>query len=835
MHYALKYKSMKKLNFLLMAAAGLALASCSQDELNPSFSNGGGNVHFTVSLPSNSVSSRAIGDGFAATNLSVLVYDVDDSATTPTYTYVMDGNQTFPDDNLSTTVDLDLVTGKSYKIVFFAYSPQAMGTDPVYSIDSESGVLTVNYAKMNSTDNLADDYGCFYGTYTTGPVGNNAGINANVTLTRPVAQINWGTTGFGSESISNVSTVFGENGEYIVTSLAVSAYTTLDMLNDTYGGQENVDLLDFATPNTLSTVPTFPGNNGTNTYNYMAMQYVLAPSETSATYDLVLTVQNNGDGNASGDYSNEITVSNAPVQANYQTNIYGSLLSSHATFTVTKSAAWGENSPYEIEVGVKEPATDPENEDTYLITSQAELNWIAQQSNEGKNTFSGKTIQIEDDIYMTGEWTPISVGSYFNGTIDGQNHTIYNMTVNTLEYGGFVGQMYGTIKDLNFDNANVNTTHFGGVVAAYNSNNNPNNAIINCSVSNSSVVLDPTVKDTAGEYNGDKGGIIIGFMQSGIYMQDCTVTNCTLSGYRDLGGLTGLTTGNKFTNCKINGLTITINNSNNYKGYTERSAYDVNNYYGEVLSQPTLDGCSADNVTITLEADAATQTALQSAVSTPGTTINLSAGSYSLPTGVAEGVTIKGTPDAVFTINSSMPANYNGVTFDGVKFVQGTPPQSGFPGIQHSSNLTYNNCEFEGLFYNFSIGLTFNNCTFNQTGNNYSICTYGANDILFDGCKFNCDGKAIYLYSQTSTTKTVSFKDCTFTAKTNVSDKSAIMINGGDTPTMSPFIVSIDNCTATGFTVSEISGNDLWGIKDNNKAILTTVTVNGDEVYNTIQ
>ena len=769
--YAPKPIFMKKLNFFLMAAAGLALASCSQDELNPSFSNGGGNVHFTVSLPSNSVSSRAIGDGFAATNLSVLVYDVDDTSGNPEYSFVMDGNQTFPDNNLSTTVDLDLVTGKSYKIVFFAYSPAAMPeneTDPVYSIDTDSGTLKVNYAKMNSDDNLADDYGCFYGTYTTeGPVGNNAGINANVTLTRPVAQINWGTTGFGSESISNVSTVFGENGEYIVTSLAVSAYTTLDMLNDTYGGQENVDLLDFATPNTLSTVPAFPGNNGTNTYNYMAMQYVLAPSETSATYDLVLTVKNNGEGNESGDYSNEITVSNAPVQANYQTNIYGSLLSSHATFTVTKSAAWGENSPYNVSIWdgatTSEPAYD-EDTNTYTINTPGEWIWLT----KNYSTTDDRTGSINADINLNSDldFAGFDVqGVYFSGTFNGNGHTLKNLTITPKSsYStGFIGNDIAAggsdivVENLTFDNVTI-TNHvpdYGWV------------GVVVGDVQNNNVVLNNVTVTNANLSGVNSVGGLIGFVASekSVTINGCSVTDSNISNIpvaNESGNVCGMVgrvvgtctfgEGNSVSDVTINGYWCTKRTeaSINEVAYNNRGSGTINGQTGVKTSDNTVNKYELAAVVSSTE-DLAS--AIDNAPN--GSTIVVTAGTVQLPGTLSnKELTFKGQGIDETVIDAknaywsyeNCNINFEDMTLD--SFVNAYNHTS--MGFQNATSQTYTNVKFFGEFHVFTGDATFNDCQFvydaaSQT--NYQLWCQTSGTVNINNCSMTCnDAKAILVY-----------------------------------------------------------------------------------------
>ena len=66
---------MKKIYYLLLGAAALTMASCSQDEI---VNNGvdDGLYHITVRLPDN-VGTRAFGSGTTADNLYMAVYDAD--------------------------------------------------------------------------------------------------------------------------------------------------------------------------------------------------------------------------------------------------------------------------------------------------------------------------------------------------------------------------------------------------------------------------------------------------------------------------------------------------------------------------------------------------------------------------------------------------------------------------------------------------------------------------------------------------------------------------------------------------------------------------------------
>ena len=324
---------MKKLNYLILGLAGLTMASCSNDDLQAP--GGDGNFKITVKLPGD-LATRAMSDGLTAEDLHVAVYDANNGNA-----LVTTSDATFGD-ALETTVYLNLTNGKTYNIAFFAQSPES---EDVYVFDATAKTMTVKYENMLSDNNLNDDYDCFYQLHNTGVV-SNSNLGATVTLYRPVAQINWGTDDLGEDAVKHEN-AFGPNGQYILTNLTTMAYTTLSLLdNDVTGESEEVEIKAFAAP-VDQVFPVFePVMNpetgeptDENVFKYVAMQFVLAPKAV-ALYDLNLEINNGGKENVEEVTNDVVTVHSAPVQANYRTNIYGSLLTNPNVFTVVKDPNW---------------------------------------------------------------------------------------------------------------------------------------------------------------------------------------------------------------------------------------------------------------------------------------------------------------------------------------------------------------------------------------------------------------------------------------------------------------------------------------------------------------
>lgn len=331
---------MKKLNYLLLGAAGLLMASCSNEDVKAPMADG--NFTVRIQLPADMATRATVtptttqyGQGYAAKKLYYIVYECDAAGTITKY--VTEGDTSFPDGVLETEVGFSLANGKYYQLAFFAESADA-ADNGVYVIDTNEKTIKVNYEKMDFETNNVDGYDCFYRLYATGQIG-AAGTNTSPTvyLYRPVAQINWGTNDYDKATVIDTN-AFGPNpANTIQTLFSAQVYDTFDMVTGTVkGGRVEHNFKAMNVPNTY----TFPVSG----YNYLAMQYVLAPAATDNTqaggyvYDLNLNVKSNVAG-----HNISVVVNNAPVQANWRTNIYGALLTDNFEVKVVKEPLfWGE-------------------------------------------------------------------------------------------------------------------------------------------------------------------------------------------------------------------------------------------------------------------------------------------------------------------------------------------------------------------------------------------------------------------------------------------------------------------------------------------------------------
>lgn len=207
----------------------------------------------------------------------------------------------------------------------------------------------------------------------------------------------------------------------------------------------------------------------------------------------------------------------------------------------------------------------------YEIYSAKGLQWLAEQVNGGNN-FSGKTITLTADIDLDGiDWRPIgNVTSYpgitFAGTFDGGEHTISNLTTsdNTTAHAsaGLFGSITGKVRNLKLENVNVSSSHYAGAIVGY-SSAGVGMEISNCHVNGGTIVSSPEAVN-GGHDNGDKVGGIIGYTVAGDVVKGCSVSNITVSGYRDIGGIAGGSAAN-VSNCTATAVTIVQDNTNAYK------------------------------------------------------------------------------------------------------------------------------------------------------------------------------------------------------------------------------------------------------------------------------
>ncbi len=304
---------MKTKFFLIAGLAALLAASCTEAELQTPVATGEEvTVSFTASVPSE-IATKAYSDGLTARELTYAVYENGAATIDP----LIEGEATFAEGSLSTTVEMSLVTGKTYDIIFWAQAEK----NETYTVNFDTQEMTVDYSKMNANDENND---AFYALVERLQV--KAAVNENVDLYRPFAQINLGTNDYVAAKKAGL--------EVSKTRMVATVANKLNLMTGAVSGQEEVTFAANAIPtvtidvenNTVECTENFPVEG----YEYLCMNYVLVNEKTTTNCTFYVTDKQNNT-----ELDPALSISNVPVQRNYRTNIYGALLTEPANFNVT--------------------------------------------------------------------------------------------------------------------------------------------------------------------------------------------------------------------------------------------------------------------------------------------------------------------------------------------------------------------------------------------------------------------------------------------------------------------------------------------------------------------
>ena len=506
---------------------------------------------------------------------------------------------------------------------------------------------------------------------------------------------------------------------------------------------------------------------------------------------------------------------------------------------------------------------------TITISSPAELALLAKKINGG-TSYAGYTISINGSLDMGAHyWIPInaySKGSISGATIMGENSaTIANLKIekaiykgNYDYYAGFIAQAAGgvTFKDLTFSGA-VSVDNGSGVATVLGQTYG-NVLFDNVKVVNSTV----SAETKAGSLLGFTGGDGIK-----VTVKDCSLDNVTVKAEYSYALMVGLVNTNdqvvfEGSNTATNSHAVldeTIASSDfptrkTIKGYTygvdntKLWVIGVQDAWAECRTNPTptktiddveysvmgdifyhadgvvVDVCAPDPVAKIGNTKYATLDEAFAAVQTGQTIEIIQAGSYAIPSPI-NNITVKGAdnlvtvaddwgthPTVVFDASNSSGqlSSLNGVVFSNIKFLFSG---NGYTGFQHQgATVTFNNCDFEGLFNGYG-NMIYNNCYFKQTTGEYVMWTYGSRYLEFNKCGFDVAGKALHAYQERDgeNNHIIKITDCKFFS--SVANKPALVIknNGDGGPNTSPiyYDVTITNSTFQGFGKS--SKNDLYG------------------------
>lgn len=621
--------------------------------------------------------------------------------------------------------------------------------------------------KMNTAKVKANDpkMDAFYG-FKEGETASKS-YSGHITLYRALAQIN-----FGAKTL-NRSDALQATASSVTLSKVPDIFHPFWKTSETSEGKGEIT---YANNAVVSEKLAIGDKTNKTEYDYLATVYVLANKADPMLIDASATIT------LSNGKTTKIAVPNAPIQVNYRTNILGDLLNVEGVWNITVDE--------EFKGGDK--IYDPLGSDLY----------------------KGSAVTLTEDYSA---FTPSGV-------------VIPMKAVSSLDLNGYT-----------FKNENGTALDVRGSLT----------------INGSGKVLceGPVGEANAAVFVQDGGKVVI---NDGYYYSN-NGNSCI---YVQAGNKTGrtITIGGKVEPLYYGGGIVEINggvfeadaskfvlNQNDYienescfsvKGgiFVGFNPAEVNECHGKVTSF-VADGYKA--VKTTYEGKEAwkveeipavtTQEAFNSAIAEANATVVLAAGTYDMPSTIADGVTIIGGGDETVLDMVHKNRTYTNVAFKNIKILNG---QSDYYGFQNSGNLLFEGCTFTGKHFSYGKE-TYKKCHFIQEASDYNMWVYGK-DVDYIDCTFEGKGKFLNVFNEGNPLITVNIQGCKFIS--TVSNKPAINIKGTSTTsagvvTALQYIVNIDKCTVSG-AFPEINGG-LWQVDDpataeNNKI---TVNVNGKKVY----
>lgn len=230
-------------------------------------------------------------------------------------------------------------------------------------------------------------------------------------------------------------------------------------------------------------------------------------------------------------------------------------------------------------------------DDPYILKTPQDMVDMRSLAKLGGETW----FKMANSIDMKGvDWVPVNYDQNFERKIhfDGGDFTISNLTsdksVHGANYPSFMGVVYGSVKNLKFDNAVIKSTSGCGVVGGYVGTDGKDGLVENVTVTNSSVtnsgdraggicgtarqgtfknvsfqgtVTSTYVPDLTNEYTGDdyaRSGGFVGYTQTSASFENCSVDVTVEGAGNCIGGFAGYVTGTTtFKDCVNNKATVT--------------------------------------------------------------------------------------------------------------------------------------------------------------------------------------------------------------------------------------------------------------------------------------
>ena len=491
-------KSYRHITSLILAFVILSFSACSNyDYLLP---EDGKNVSVTFRPTlGEDLNTRAIGDASSIDRLQVVVYEgsvmLSKTSSFSEQWYNVERNG----------ITLTLIEGRSYKILFWADDED----NSVYTLTDE-GKVSVNYTDyVNGGFSKMEEMDAFYGVSEITVGSQKIEDKGTVTLTRPLAQLNF------ADNITNP-----QQG----THKAVVTFHNIPKSFNPFTGE--VSLSD--TEDVAFTFTDFPEENlilnGT-TYYYVSCNYLFAPTtgtiSVSATLDLQ---QSDGTSINKFEFKGDKAIT---LEKNKKTNVLGAIVQQPETWSI-----WDGTIPTESTL-----TTDSENR--YIIDAAADIAWLSVASNASTLDNSKKFV-LEVDIDMANKDGLSSIQLPEGSILDGNGHTIKGLKLN----GGLFGNATSVsvqnliIEESDISNTNTEVTHIG---------------VLANTLSGSATFTNVTIKNSSVSTSNGAAGGIIGYVsrkelnnrseELNVTFDNCHIVETSIDGSLSEGHFVGLLRG----------------------------------------------------------------------------------------------------------------------------------------------------------------------------------------------------------------------------------------------------------------------------------------------------
>ena len=375
-----------------LTATAMLLPSCSSDDIVPQ--GGEATVILTAKLP-DGLQTRAFADGKTAKHLQMVVMQAEGDRPYGDNLSVFDSGDVytaeFQNGKLYTEVPVKLVSGKRYAVICWADAGEEKSP---YDFNTTTHTVTANYANRTTSDETLDAfYACTAFTV-------EADGTQTIELRRPFAQLNIGT--------DDLQTAVDAGFTATTAEVTVPVYTEFNLVD---GEVSNPEVRTF-TAAALPTDEQFPASAGEG-YQYLAMNYVLTSADKTLADEVKLKVSGTGAAPI------ERTFNTVPLQRNYRTNIYGSLLTNEVDVHVVIEPNFDDFYNYTVATTADELAANLSAGKDVLVTSSFAPNKMMTVSGGNNVTLNlgGKSLVNTEQIAdLTTEPKTIAMLSVTGGT-----------------------------------------------------------------------------------------------------------------------------------------------------------------------------------------------------------------------------------------------------------------------------------------------------------------------------------------------------------------------------------------------------------------------------------